>query len=190
MDFSQWLSLEIIYSLEVEMENSRSLELLMENGTLLMRLSLTHRLHRLQFQTMEKNFLQELLEESSTEYSKEISLSCSTLMLTLDQSMTYPSPQKEATNFWVSMKTEFPKFGIFQNTKQFSQHRQEDRIVDRVAASLWMTIRWSQVGEMVLLDASTSKDKWSGMLPTHIEDLSLLSMLTQTTSSQVDRKEQ
>jgi hypothetical protein len=62
--------------------------------------------------------------------------------------------------------------------------------VDQVAASLWMTIRWSQVGEMVLLDASTSKDKWSGMLPTHIEDLSLLSMLTQTTSSQVDRKEQ
>ena len=88
------------------------------------------------------------------------------------------------------MKTEFQKFGIFQNTKQSSPHQPADKIVDQVAALLLMTIRSSQVGEMDLLDASTSKDKLCGMLPTHIEGLSLHYMLTRTISSQEDRKEQ
>ena len=88
------------------------------------------------------------------------------------------------------MKTEFQKFGIFQNTKQSSLHQLADKIVDQVAALLSMMIRSSQVGEMDLLDASTSKDKLCGMSPTHIGGLSLHSMLTQTISSQEDRKEQ
>jgi hypothetical protein len=75
------------------------------------------------------------------------------------------------------------RFGISQNTKQFSQELQEGKIVDLAAVLLSMMTPSSLDGEMDLSDVSTNQVKLYGMLPMHTEDRLQLFTSTPTTLS-------